>query len=117
MGEELIRIGVMTKTQVDDVLARQKSGDKRLFGEIAISLGYINNEALRSCLSTESGCRFRLDCHFHNTKEKIVFYVQLKKFYCDEWPQKCAIYQQKVAGNSVPTTLLPTDTPEEIREP
>ncbi|GAJ11537.1 unnamed protein product, partial [marine sediment metagenome] len=48
IGEQFIRIGVMTKAQVDDVLVRQKSGDKRLFGEIASSLGYINDEAVRS---------------------------------------------------------------------
>ena len=28
IGEGLIRIGVMTKPQVDDVLTRQQSGDK-----------------------------------------------------------------------------------------
>ena len=109
IGEGLIRIGVMTKTQVDDALARQKSGDKRLFGEIAISLGYINDEAIRSYLSTKSGCRFRLDCHFYNIEEKVASYLHLKEFYCDEWPPKCAIYQQKVAGKSVPPTLWPTD--------
>jgi len=117
IGEGLIRIGVMTKAQVDDVLTRQKSGDKRLFGEIAISLGYINDESIRSYLSTKLGCRFRLDCHFYNTKKKKDFYVQLKEFYCDAEPQQCAIYQQQVAGKSVPKTLLPTDTLEEIREP
>ena len=116
IGEQFIRIGVMTKAQVDDVLVRQKSGDKRLFGEIASSLGYINDEAVRSYV-TKSGCRFRLDCHFYNIEEKVASYVHLKEFYCDERPQKCAIYQQQVAGKSVPTTLLPTDTPEEIREP
>jgi len=51
IGEGLVRIGVMTKAQVDEVLQKQKNGDDRLFGEIAIELGYINDEALMSYLN------------------------------------------------------------------
>ena len=40
----------MTKLQVHEVLQRQKNGDTRMFGEIAIDLGYINDEALRAYL-------------------------------------------------------------------
>jgi hypothetical protein len=50
IGEGLIRIGAMNQEQVDNVLAKQKSGDKRLFGEIAIDLGYINDQAIRDYL-------------------------------------------------------------------
>lgn len=35
IGDNLVKIGAMTKEQVDDVLQRQKDGDTRLFGEIA----------------------------------------------------------------------------------
>jgi len=47
IGEFLIRIGVMKEYQVDDVLRAQKAGDNRLFGEIAIEFGYINDEMLK----------------------------------------------------------------------
>jgi len=44
VGEFLIRSGIMKEYQVDDVLRAQKTGDNRLFGEIAIEFGYINDE-------------------------------------------------------------------------
>ena len=47
IGERLILSSAMTKAQVEEVLRRQSTGDDRLFGEIAIELGYINDEALR----------------------------------------------------------------------
>ena len=47
IGDALIRIGAMKPAQVTDVLARQGSGDARLFGEIAIELGYIDDAALK----------------------------------------------------------------------
>ena len=53
IGEGLIRIGAMTEEQVKDVLKRQKEGDTRLFGEIAISLGYIDDEAIRKYLESK----------------------------------------------------------------
>ncbi len=53
IGEGLVRIGAMTEEQVKDVLKRQKEGDKRLFGEIAISLGYVNDEAIRKYLESK----------------------------------------------------------------
>jgi hypothetical protein len=46
IGEGLVRIGAMTDAQVNDVLTRQKQGDKRLFGEIAVELGYVDVEAI-----------------------------------------------------------------------
>ncbi len=52
-GEGLIRIGAMKKEAVDDVLSRQTAGDKRLFGEIAIDLGYIDDQAIMSYLESK----------------------------------------------------------------
>ncbi len=48
IGEELLKIGAMTQQQIDDVLAKQQAGDSRLFGEIAIELQYIDDDALAS---------------------------------------------------------------------
>ena len=50
IGETLVRLGAMTSLQVRHVMARQAAGDTRLFGEIAIAMGYINEEALQSHL-------------------------------------------------------------------
>ncbi len=47
IGDVLVRIGAMTAEQVEEVLRTQKAGDARIFGEIAIELGYIDDEALR----------------------------------------------------------------------
>ena len=46
IGDGLMRIGAMTQKQVEDVLYRKKNGDDRPFGEIAIELGYIDDEAI-----------------------------------------------------------------------
>ncbi|MBN2509547.1 MAG: hypothetical protein JXB03_04690 [Spirochaetales bacterium] len=42
IGEALVRQGDMTVEQVDHILELQKNGDGRLFGEIAVDLGYID---------------------------------------------------------------------------
>jgi hypothetical protein len=47
IGDVLVRIGAMTVEQVEEVLRTQEAGDTRIFGEIAIELGYINDEALQ----------------------------------------------------------------------
>jgi hypothetical protein len=47
IGEFLVRIGIMKPYQVQDVLRAQKAGDTRLFGEIAIAFGCMNNEVLK----------------------------------------------------------------------
>lgn len=47
IGDVLVRIGAMNPAQVKDVLGRQQAGDKRLFGEIAIERGYIDDAALK----------------------------------------------------------------------
>ena len=53
IGETLIRIGAIKPYQVDDILLAQKDGDTRLFGEIAIDLGYINDDVLRKYIEAE----------------------------------------------------------------
>lgn len=52
IGEALVRIGAMKPYQVEDVLRVQKQGGGRLFGEIAIELGYIDDVAIRSYLDS-----------------------------------------------------------------
>jgi hypothetical protein len=47
IGAFLVRIGAMQAWQVEDVLLAQTSGDSRMFGELAIALGYIDDSALR----------------------------------------------------------------------
>jgi hypothetical protein len=47
IGEILILMGTMKTEQVESVLAAQAAGDKRLFGAIALSLGFIEDNALR----------------------------------------------------------------------
>jgi hypothetical protein len=52
IGEFLVQIGAMKSYQVDDVLRVQNEGDHRMFGEIAIELGYVNDEAIRKYLDS-----------------------------------------------------------------
>ena len=47
IGGFLLSIGAMKPWQVADVLLAQRAGDRRLFGEIAIALGYIDDAALQ----------------------------------------------------------------------
>ena len=53
IGEFFVRIGIITPDQVEEVLKIQKSEPDRLFGEIAIELGYINDKALDEYISTK----------------------------------------------------------------
>lgn len=46
IGEFLVRIGALTAEQRDEVLAKQADSPDRLFGEIAIELGYIDDDAV-----------------------------------------------------------------------
>ena len=47
IGEFLIEIGIMSDTQVATVINHQQAGDERLFGEIAMELGYLaDNEPI-----------------------------------------------------------------------
>ena len=52
IGEALVRIGAMTPEQVDQVLKLQQDGDNRLFGEIAIGEGFINDKAIKAYLDS-----------------------------------------------------------------
>jgi adenylate cyclase len=45
VGEEFVRMGAMTGDQVKEVLERQGT-EHRFFGEIAVELGYVSDEAL-----------------------------------------------------------------------
>lgn len=47
IGDFLVKIGAMKAFQVQDVLTLQRGGDRRMFGEIAIELRYINDDAVR----------------------------------------------------------------------
>lgn len=51
IGEGMIRTGFLTEEQVDTVLQKQEKGDHRLFGQIALELGYIDPQTLISFLS------------------------------------------------------------------
>lgn len=53
IGDGLLRIGAITQEQLDDILKRQKDGDKRLFGEIAIDLSYVNDQAVDEYLKAK----------------------------------------------------------------
>ena len=54
IGEFLQRIGVMNQQQVQEILDAQKAGDSRLFGEIAIEFGYINDDVLKKYIEAKS---------------------------------------------------------------
>jgi len=47
----LIRAGAMTRDQAKEVLRRQKKGDGRLFGEIAVEAGYLGIDKLVTYLN------------------------------------------------------------------
>ena len=47
IGEFLIKIGALNQQQVDEVLKRQVQGDPRIFGEIALELRYLNDDAIK----------------------------------------------------------------------
>ena len=47
IGEFLVRIGVMTMEKVQEVLQTQKAGDTRRFGDIALELGFVQNDAIK----------------------------------------------------------------------
>ncbi len=53
IGEGLVRIGAMTEEQREKVLKLQEEGDARLFGEIAVDLGFINDEAIMNYIENK----------------------------------------------------------------
>ncbi|MCA1755314.1 MAG: hypothetical protein LC641_11585 [Spirochaeta sp.] len=50
IGEFLVKIGAMSPEQRAEVLEQQKKEPNRLFGEIAVELGYINDAAVDTFL-------------------------------------------------------------------
>ncbi len=53
IGERLQRFNILESYHIKNVLIRQQHGDKRLFGEIAVDLGYIRPKTLESCIQTK----------------------------------------------------------------
>jgi hypothetical protein len=54
IGEYLVKIGAMSSSQVATVINHQKAGDERLFGEIAVELGYLaDNEPIDKFLEMQ----------------------------------------------------------------
>ncbi|MCK5675093.1 MAG: hypothetical protein KAH95_17065 [Spirochaetales bacterium] len=53
IGDGLVGIGAMKAEQRDEVLQMQNDGDKRMFGEIAIDLKYIDDEAILKFLESQ----------------------------------------------------------------
>lgn len=47
IGDFLIKIGAMNQQQVADVLKHQEQGDPRIFGEIALELRYLDDNAIK----------------------------------------------------------------------
>jgi hypothetical protein len=46
IGDFLVRTGAMQQSQVEAVIAAQKAGDSRTFGEIAVALGFTTKAAV-----------------------------------------------------------------------
>ncbi len=53
IGDGLVRIGAMSEEQRDSVLKIQDDGDERMFGEIAIDLGFIDDKAILDFLDSK----------------------------------------------------------------
>ncbi len=53
IGDFLVKIGAMKQSQVDEVIQAQSQGDSRMFGEIAIELGYVDDSAIRKYLDSK----------------------------------------------------------------
>lgn len=53
IGDGLVRIGAMTEEQREKILKLQDDGDGRLFGEIAVDLGFVNDQAIMDYLNTK----------------------------------------------------------------
>jgi hypothetical protein len=47
IGDFLVKIGAMTPEQVKSVLHLQEMGNNQKFGEIALALGYLNDDSLK----------------------------------------------------------------------
>jgi hypothetical protein len=47
IGDFLVQIGAMTREQVNEVLRMQQAGDARIFGEIALDLRFLDDDAIK----------------------------------------------------------------------
>ena len=53
IGDYMIRTGAMNQSQVDAVAGVKATGDKRHFGEIAVSLGFITAAQVGAFLAAQ----------------------------------------------------------------
>lgn len=53
IGDGLVRIEAMSEEQRDKVLQMQNDGDERMFGEIAIDLKFIDDQAILDFLASK----------------------------------------------------------------
>jgi hypothetical protein len=53
LGDYMIRTGAMNQSQVDEVARIKATGDKRHFGDIAISLGFIKAADVEAFLASQ----------------------------------------------------------------
>lgn len=54
IGEFLVSINAITEAQCQEILAVQDKEPEKLFGEIAIELGYINDDAIDKYLASKA---------------------------------------------------------------
>jgi len=53
IGDYLVRTKALQQSQADEVVRIQKSGDRRSFGQIAVSLGFVAQAAIDTFLATQ----------------------------------------------------------------
>ncbi|MBN1523862.1 MAG: hypothetical protein JW904_05225 [Spirochaetales bacterium] len=53
IGEFLVRIEALTQQQVDEILTIQAQDPSKLFGIIAIELGYIDDKAIKAYIDSK----------------------------------------------------------------
>ncbi len=53
IGDYMIRTGAMNQSQVDEVVRAKAAGDKRHFGEVAVSLGFITTADVEAFLTAQ----------------------------------------------------------------
>jgi hypothetical protein len=54
IGDYLVRTGAMQQSQVESVIAAQKAGDSRAFGELAVALGFASRAAVDTYAASRS---------------------------------------------------------------
>jgi malate dehydrogenase (oxaloacetate-decarboxylating) len=55
IGEGLVRLGLLSQERCEEILGLQSGGDKRLFGEIALALGFLDFDTLIDYLRRPGG--------------------------------------------------------------